>query len=501
MAGKVWLVGAGPSDGGLLTLKGKAVLDQAEVVVYDALVGPEILAWIPPQAEKINVGKRAGHHRKTQEEINRILLEKALEGRRVVRLKGGDPFLFGRGGEELELLTDHGVAYEVVPGVTSAVAVPAYCGIPVTHRDYCSSVHIITGHKRQGVPLDLPFRALAETGGTLVFLMGLTALPEICQGLLSAGMSPETPAAVLEQGTTAFQRSLVGNLETLPRRAAEAGIQTPAIIVVGGVCACQERFAWREKLPLFGCRAVVTRPRERVGTLAARLRTLGAEVLEVPAIATVPLDVVPGWEDFLGRLEEPSWLVFTSGRGVELFLEKLQASGRDIRALCQAKLAAIGPGTEAELQRRGLFADLVPQVFDGQHLGAALAPRLEPGSRVWLPRAKQGSRELLEELNQAPGAVVRELPLYDTVYEPAGALDLDAELRKHPETLAVFTSASTVRGFAAMAEDLDLTALRAVCIGPQTGAAARTLGMEVRTAEHATIDSLIQLVKQMHKGE
>ena len=238
MAGKVWLVGAGPSDGGLLTLKGKAALEQAEVVVFDALVGPEILAWIPPQAEKINVGKRAGCHLKSQEEINRILLEKALEGRRVVRLKGGDPFLFGRGGEELELLTACGVAYEVVPGVTSAVAVPAYCGIPVTHRDFCSSVHIITGHKRQGKPLELPFRALAETGGTLVFLMGLTALPEICQGLLEAGLPPETPAAVLEKGTTAEQRTLVADLETLPRRTAEAGMQTPAIIVVGGVCAC-----------------------------------------------------------------------------------------------------------------------------------------------------------------------------------------------------------------------------------------------------------------------
>lgn len=500
MAGKVWLVGAGPSDGGLLTIKGRAVLEQAEVVVFDALVGPEILAWIPPQAEKINVGKRAGHHLKSQEEINRILLEKALEGRRVVRLKGGDPFLFGRGGEELELLTEHGVAYEVVPGVTSAVAVPAYCGIPVTHRDFCSSVHIITGHKRQGKPLELPFRALAETGGTLVFLMGLTALPEICQGLLEAGLPPETPAAVLEKGTTAEQRTLVAELETLPRRAAEAGMQTPAIIVVGDVCACGKKFAWREKLPLFGCRVVVTRPRERAGTLASRLRTLGAEVLEVPAIQTVAWKEVPGWEAFLAQMEEPSWLAFTSGRGVELFLEKLRTSGRDIRSLHQARIAAIGPGTEAELRKYGLFADLVPQVFDGQHLGAALAPRLGPGDRVWLPRAKQGSLELLEELKKAPGAVVRELPLYDTVYQPAGALDLKLEFQKHPETLAVFTSASTVRGFAAAAEGLDLTAVQAACIGPQTGAAAQALGMQVHTAERATIDSLIQLVKQMHKG-
>lgn len=494
MAGKVWLVGGGPSDAGLMTVKGKSVLEQAEVVVYDALVGPEILAGLPAEAEKINVGKRAGRHIKKQEEINQILLEKALEGKRVVRLKGGDPFLFGRGGEELELLAERGVDYEVVPGVTSAIAVPAYCGIPVTHRDFCSSVHIVTGHKRQGQPLSLPFRALAETGGTLVFLMGLTALPEICEGLLAAGMDPETPAAVLQKGTTAEQRALVADLQTLPRRTAEAGIEPPAIIVVGRVCALGRKFAWREKLPLFGCRVVVTRPRARKGTLADRLRELGAQVLEVPTICTPALE--PPLPE---RLEAVTWLVFTSGRGVELFFRRLRQAGTDIRALHRAKIAAIGGGTAAELEKYGLFADLVPEIFDAAHLGAALAARLTAEDRVLIPRAKQGSPVLLEELHRAAGAEVLELPLYDTVYERPGVLDLGAEFREHPRTLAVFTSASTVRGLAAAAPDVDWTRVRAACIGRQTAEQAERLGMRAHTAKQASLDALVQLVLELHE--
>ena len=501
MAGKGWLVGAGPADGGLLTLKGKAVLDQAEVVVYDALVGGEILAWIPPQAEKINVGKRAGCHRKTQEQINEILWTKAREGKRVVRLKGGDPFLFGRGGEELELLTAHGVDYEVVPGVTSAVAVPAYCGIPVTHRDFCSSVHIITGHPQKGRKPQLPFRALVEAGGTLVFLMGLAALPEICAGLLEAGMPPDTPAAVLQQGTTAEQAAVTADLQSLPGRAAQAQIRPPAIFLVGGVCGCREKFAWREKLPLFGCRVVVTRPRERGGSLAGRLRELGAEVLEAPAIATVPLEPDAAWDAAMEAADRAAWLVFTSRRGVELFLERLRSQNRDIRMFHRAEIAAIGTGTEAELRKYGLIPRLVPAVFDGAHLGRALASRLQPGDEVWIPRALHGSPELLQELKQAPGAMLRELPLYDTVYEPAGALDWAAVFQEHPQTLAVFTSASTVRGFAAGMGKLDPHAVRALCIGPQTARQARELGMQVFVSEQASMDSLIRLVMELHRGD
>ena len=252
--GKVWLVGAGPSDPGLFTLKGRQVLEDAEVVVYDALVGPGILAMIPDTAETINVGKRSSHHTMRQEQISEVLAEKALEGKRVVRLKGGDPFLFGRGGEELEVLVREGVPYEVVPGVTSAIAVPAYQGIPVTHRDFCSSVHIITGHKREGEAYNIDFEALVRTKGTLVFLMGVSSLGAICDGLLKAGIRPEMPAALLARGTTAAQNRIVATVATLPETVARHGAITPAIIVVGEVCALADEFSWAEKRVLGGVR-------------------------------------------------------------------------------------------------------------------------------------------------------------------------------------------------------------------------------------------------------
>ena len=242
--GKVWLVGAGPGDVGLFTIKGKDILAKAEVVVYDSLVGDGVLTMVPENAEKINVGKRAGHHTMKQENINKVLLEKAQEGKRVVRLKGGDPFLFGRGGEELELLCEHKIPYEVVPGVTSCIAVPAYNGIPVTHRDFCSSVHVITGHKRAGESYNIDFEALVRTKGTLVFLMGITAMEDICKGLLEAGMDPETPAAVLQQGTTAGQKRVVATVNTLKQASDAAKIQTPAIIVVGQVGQVADTFGW-----------------------------------------------------------------------------------------------------------------------------------------------------------------------------------------------------------------------------------------------------------------
>ena len=293
MPGKVTLVGAGPGDPGLLTRKGLEALQNAEVVVYDRLVGPAILALMPEHAEQINVGKQASHHPIPQDQINRILLDKALEGKNVVRLKGGDPFLFGRGGEELELLVQHGVPFEEVPGITSAIAAPAYGGIPVTHRDCCSSLHIVTGHQRAGKELDIDFEALVRTGGTLVFLMGVSALPALCRGLLDAGMAPDTPAATVESGTTPAQRRTSATLADLPRRAAEVGVESPAVIVVGQVCALAEQFDWFDRLPLKGKTVVVTRPKERAGTLSGRLRSLGADVWEYPCIATVPLEPCP----------------------------------------------------------------------------------------------------------------------------------------------------------------------------------------------------------------
>lgn len=369
MTGKVWLVGAGPGDVGLFTLKGKQVLEQAEVVVYDSLVGDGVLAMVPAGARLINVGKRAGHHLMKQEMINQVLLEEAQKGYRVVRLKGGDPFLFGRGGEELELLSEHGIPYEVVPGVTSCIAVPAYNGIPVTHRDYCSSVHVITGHKKAGQSYNIDFEALVRTGGTLVFLMGVTALEDICSNLIKAGMSPSVPAAILQQGTTAGQKRIVATVGTLKEEVDRQGILTPAIIVVGGVCEVADRFEWYEKLPLAGCKIVVTRPKELISQMADRLRKQGAEVLELPAIALSPVEDDRKIRECLEQLEKYQWIAFTSPSGVKIFFEFLKKNGKDIRALGRAKIAAIGKGTKRELEARGMYPDLMPEVFDGASLG------------------------------------------------------------------------------------------------------------------------------------
>lgn len=498
--GKVWLVGAGPSDLGLLTLKGKAVLESAEVLVYDALVGAEILALAPPFAERINVGKRASHHIRSQEEINQILLKKAKEGKRVVRLKGGDPFLFGRGGEELELLAANQIPFEVVPGVTSAISVPAYNGIPVTHRNECSSVHIITGHKKKGEPLSLDFEALVRLKGTLVFLMGVSALREICEGLLAAGMPGDTPAAILEKGTTSGQRRVVADLNSLPEEAGRASIGTPAIIVVGGVCRYSESFAWAEKRPLFGCRVIITRPRESASELSRRLRDEGAEVLEIPAISISPIAENPALDEAMEHLDEYTWLAFTSPAGVRIFFDRMKDKGQDIRILAGKKLAVIGSGTARECKARGLFPDLVPKVYDGAMLGRLLAETCEEHAAILIPRAAKGSPEILEELSKRSDLTVKDLPVYETHYEKPVILDIKEELEKDPDTLVIFTSASTVRGFAAVASGVDFAGVQALCIGEKTRAQAEALGMKTVTSEEASIESLVELTRRVHRS-
>lgn len=492
MNGKVYLVGAGPSDVGLLTLKAKWALEHADVVVYDALVGAAILALVPAGAKCINVGKRARNHTRTQDEINQILLAEAQNGQTVVRLKGGDPFLFGRGGEELELLAGHGVPYEIVPGITSAIAVPAYNGIPVTHRDFCSSLHIITAHKRRDEPLDIDFTSLVRLGGTLVFLMGVTALPAICCGLLDAGMAPDMPAAVLHRGTSARQKRVVSTLAALPEAARD--LEAPSIIVVGRACALASDFAWAERLPLFGRRFLVTRPKERASRLTDKLRTLGAEVVEFPTIELRPLP-----DADLSGLDDSQWLALTSPSGVRIFFELLRQQRRDVRSLAHLKFAALGSGTASELEQYGVLADLVPPAYDARSLGTALAARLAPGDRVFIARAKQGSPELTEQLAKVPWAEVRDTAIYETILtrppilEPLELLD--------GSTWAVFTSASTVRGFAAAAGTENLSAVRALCIGKQTAAQAKSYGMKTEIARTAAIDSLVELALKCTKEE
>ncbi|MBR6259678.1 MAG: uroporphyrinogen-III C-methyltransferase [Oscillospiraceae bacterium] len=493
MSGKVWLVGAGPGDAGLMTLRGKQVLDKAEVVVYDALVGQGVLNMIPESARLIFAGKRAGHHYLKQEETNRVLLTEAQKGFRVVRLKGGDPFLFGRGGEELELLADNGIPFEIVPGVTSALAVPAYNGIPVTHRDYCAGVHVITGHRRADKTYDIDFDALVKAGGTLIFLMGIAALPDICGGLISAGMDPLTPAAVLEKGTTAAQRRISAELMNLEEETKKADVRTPAIIVVGKVCKLAERFSWYEKRPLAGVRVLLTRPKELSSGLALILEEKGAEVIQLPAIATVPIE--DGLSEALKHIKTGcDWLVFTSPSGVRIFFDKLYSEG-DVRDLAGIKTAALGAGTQKALRQRGIKADFLPSSYDGETLGKELAKLCAPGSRILIPRAAIGSRALIDGLESGDGLLITDIPTYDTVYESSRVINERELIESGEADLAVFTSASTVKGFAAAVKDIDYTKVRAVCIGRQTEAAARLLGMKTWVSEKATLESLAECVE------
>lgn len=495
--GKVWLIGAGPSDVGLLTLKAKRVLEQADVVVYDALVGQGILAMIPDTAELIDVGKRARHHKMHQYEINQVLLEEAKKGKRVVRLKGGDPFLFGRGGEELELLAQNQIPYEIVPGITSAISVPAYNGIPVTHRDFCSSLHIITGHKRQDAPLDIDFDALTRTKGTLVFLMGVTALEEICEGLLKAGMDPDMPAAMLQQGTTARQRRAVATISTLKAESERQKIAPPAIIVVGKVCGLADSFAWYEHLPLAGNKIVVTRPRDRISTISEKLRQKGAEVLELPAIRTIPIQGNEPLHQALRQLDQYQWLVFTSPAGVKIFFDEMKAEKTDIRRLGRMQIAAIGQGTKKEIEEKGIFVDLIPEVYDGKSLGTLVGQHCKPGDRILIPRARIGTKELTDEIGKQAGIQIDDIPIYDTVYETSRIIDERAEFEGGNIDFAVFTSASTVRGFAEATQGLDYSKVTAACIGKQTKAAADALRMNTYMAESATIESLVALAEEI----
>ena len=491
MKGNVILVGAGPGDPGLLTQKGRQALKQAQVVVFDRLVSPAILALIPPQAEAIDVGKESSHHLVPQDQINRILLEKALEGKRVVRLKGGDPFLFGRGGEELELLEAAGIPFQVVPGVTSALSVPAYAGIPVTHRDFCSSVHIITGHARAGAELSIDFDALKRTGGTLVFLMGVTSLPKICKGLLDAGMAPDMPAAVVERGTLPRQRKLVSTLEKLPSEAEKAGVKSPAIIVVGKVCALSSRFDWFDGLPMKGKTVVVTRPEDRSGTLTQRLRELGAEVVDYPCIRTVAREENPELEEAMENLSRYRCLVFTSPAGPEIFFRRLRAAGRDARALSGLTLAAIGPKTAKAMERFGVTADLVPETYDSDHLAKALEAVEGP---VLLCRASRGSTALPEMLERK-GIPFADVPIYDTVYTAPDPQKVDALLGE--KLLVTFTSASTVRGFVESLPGRDLKNVIGCCIGKQTEAEAKKYGLTTVVSQEATMESLMETIKEV----
>ncbi len=497
--GFVSLIGAGPGDPGLLTLHGAEALAAADVVVYDYLANPALLAHARPQAEQIYVGKKAGCHTLSQEEINDLLVERGLAGQRVARLKGGDPFVFGRGGEEALALAAAGVPCEVIPGVTSAVAAPAYAGIPVTHRGLASSFAVVTGHEDPDkAESAIDWSRLATGVDTLVFLMGVGNLPKIVEQLTAHGRPADTPVALVRWGTTPRQQVVSGTLADIVDRVRAAGLRPPAVTVIGAVAALRERLRWFEDRPLFGQRVLVTRTREQASVLSARLRALGAEALELPTIRIEAPDDWAPLDGAIARLASYDWIVFTSVNGVRHLWERLAAAGLDARALHGIRLAAIGPATAAELAAHGLQADYVPDEYVAEAVAAGLgdADLVGRGLRLLLPRADI-ARPALAILLRERGAVVDEVAAYRTLQaqaEPADLRDLLAEA-----TVATFTSSSTVRNLAAMARDAGLDLPQALaqatiaCIGPITAATARKVGLPVHVvADEYTIDGLVR---------
>lgn len=473
---KVYLLGAGPGDPGLLTLRAKEILEKADVVVYDALANASFLDYAKSGAEKIYVGKIADQHAMSQENINRLLVEKAKEGKDVARLKGGDPYIFGRGGEEAQELLAAGVEFEEVPGITSTIAAPAYAGIPLTHRDFSSSVTIVTGHEnpdKKESSLDWP--SLARSASTIVFVMGMKNLPMISKHLIDAGMKPDTPAALVYRGTTPMQRTLVSTIADLPERAVQEHFTNPSVIVVGGVCRLHESLDWFGKKPLLGRRIVVTRARAQASGLAALLAEQGADVLQCPTIRIQPLADQSALDGRLGSLASYKWVIFTSVNGVKVFWERLRLAGRDARALGPCLVAAIGPATAKELEKHGLYPDFVPPKYVAESVIEGLTARGGlKGAKILIPRAAK-AREILPDALREQGADVDVVPVYETVPESSNRDEFLKALRAGEIDCITFGSSSTVENLLSLvpAEELKQhSEVRLACIGPVT---ARTL--------------------------
>ena len=478
MTGHVALVGAGPGDPGLLTVRALELIAAADAILYDRLAPAAALEGARPDAELVYVGKEPGRPAMAQEEINSRLVDLGREGKRVVRLKGGDPFVFGRGAEEAAALREAELSYEVVPGVTAGIAAPAYAGIPVTHRDAASAVAFVTGHEDPDKPDSaLDWDALARFPGTLVLYMGVGRLATIARGLIAAGRPADEPAAVVERGTLPGQRTVLATLATIADRAAEEGIKPPAVTVVGAVAAERERLAWLEDRPLHGRTVAVTRARAQASELAARLRALGAEVVEAPAIRIEPLPVDPP------DLDAYDLVCLTSPNGVRLLFERIAA---DARAFAGKTVAAIGPGTARALRERGIEPDVVPERSVAESLLEALAD--VPATRALVARAAE-ARDVLPEGLRERGVEVDVLALYETVAEPLGD---DALAAARDADFVTFTSSSTVRFFLDAARG-ERPRGRIVSIGPVTSATLREHGLEpdVEATEH-DVDGLVR---------
>jgi len=503
--GKVYLVGAGPGDPGLLTVKGRECLQQANVIMYDRLLDDSLLDEAHPDAEKTYVGKSAQHHSMKQEAINRLLVKKAQQGKIVVRLKGGDPFVLGRGGEEAEALAKAGVPFEVVPGVSAAGAVPAYAGIPLTHRHLASSFTVVAGHRA----IDREESAIAwgklSTGAdTLVFLMAVGNLAQIVNRLLENSQPPTTPAAVIADGTSQRQRTVVGTLEDIVSRTRRSSIQPPAVLVVGEVVRLREHLRWFDNLPLFYKRILVTRAKHQASQFSQLLRQRGAVPIEMPAIEIQPSPVPDELDQVILNLRKYHWIIFTSTNGVDAFFSRLSALDLDVRWLQGLRIGVIGPATAHALGSRGLQADCTPKKYTSQSLLAQLKQYNMVGCRVLLPRADIARKQLVSGLTRM-GAEVHEVTAYRTVPNTDGIYRAKQALLAGEIDIVTFTSSSTVANLMVTfgKEREALSQALVACIGPETASAAIRAGLRVDiVAEKHTTSGLIEAIEQyFQEGE
>ena len=497
--GKVFLVGAGPGDPGLLTIRGKELIDSADAVVYDALAN---MALLPPGARETGrpelyyVGKRSGDKDSvTQEEINQLLVKLAREGKRVVRLKGGDPFVFGRGSEEAQALNDSSVLFEVVPGITAGIGAPAYAGIPLTHRGLSTSVTFVTGHEDPSKPRSQTnWGALAKSGGTIVLYMGTKTLRTIASTLIREGMPSEIPAAAIQWGTHPKQRTVVATLESIAEKTEQEKLTAPVITVIGWSVVLRDELNWFEQRPLFGKRIVVTRATQQAQSLSEKLRELGADVVELPAIRIARLDLAP-LRDAIHRLPAFDWLILTSQNAVSIFWEQLLGEGRDARALAGVKVAAVGPATAGALLEHGITVDVIPDRFVAEGLLDALRARDDIAQAKVLYVTAEGARDVLPRGLRELNAEVTVIEAYRSIPDDEGASRLSKALEADRIDLVTFTSGSAVRGFVdAVGSDL-AQRVPAASMGEQTSAALRDAGIEIKAeAEESTLDGLVAAV-------
>ena len=501
--GKVYLVGAGPGDPGLITRKGLDCLSRAEVVVYDHLLDEALLGNAPSDVEKIYVGKSASVHAMEQTDINRLLVKKAKQGKTVVRLKGGDPFVLGRGGEEAEELVAAGVPFEVVPGVTSAVAVPAYAGIPVTHRSLASSFAVITGHEDPTKAVNsINWEKIGTGVDTLVFLMGMKNLPDIVARLIENGRPPRTPVAVIRNGTRPEQVTVSGTLSNIVERVKQKKLGPPSVIVVGKVAGLRDRLRWFDNRPLSGKRILVTRARRQASALSRLLAEKGACPVELPAIDIRPLDNTSELDKAIGRLKNFDWIIFTSFNGVDAFFQRLSALRLDSRALHGLKIGAIGPATAAALESHGLKPDYCPAVFTGSGLVRGLRSRRISGKRFLLPRADIADSEVSDGIT-ALGGIVHEVAAYHTVADREAGARAARLIKEGEIDVITFTSSSTVTNLVSALGRRKLpVSIITACIGPKTAETADRAGLKVNIlAKEQTIPGLVAAIEKYFSKE